>query len=365
MDSLIDIKRVNFSSVRFYDEMFQSGFWGYFKAHMERDAEAFLVSYGSVDFPLVTIERRIGGEHVYIYCPRAPQIDLPEEDQGAFLEALSRRLQPLLPDNTAFIRFDTVWRNAYDTSSNYSETGQWIGPPRHELREIRMNYFTCEKNLRKSPDDLMPPDTVEISLQHDEDSLFMDMRQNTRNSIRRSYRKGVTVQDAPLKYLPDWYRLYNETAQKKGFEAEKIDYFENLFRYADFFMEQTGNSAIVPSFHLLLATKGREILSGMILGLYGNMAYYLFAGSSETGREYMPAYMLQWEAIKMAKSSDCTTYDLFGIPPNNDPSHPQHGLYTFKKGFGGRVVHTRGCWDYPFDESRYAILRNIKGIGKP
>jgi len=356
----IHVQPVDFSSVHFYDELFQSGFWGYFKTHMERDARAFLVNYGSSRFPLVMIERRIGGEFVYVYCPRAPQVSLPEEEQGPFMEALARQLQPYLPGSTVFVRFDTVWQNPYDTTKNYSDKGHWLGPPRHEVREIRMNYFTRGKNLRKSPDDLMPPDTVEIQLQKDEDALFMDMRQNTRNCIRRSWRKGVTVQDAPLKYLPDWYRLYRDTALRKGFESEGIDYFQNLFQSADQFMEKAGDQGMVPSFHLLIATTGRQVLAGMILGLYGNMAYYLFAGSSLHWNDLMPNYLLQWEAIKMARDARCRTYDLFGIPPNDDPTHPQHGLYTFKKGFGGRIVHNRGCWDYPVDEHVYQVLRNIK-----
>ena len=327
---------------------------------MERDARAFMVRYGQVPFPLVTIERRIGGDFVYVYCPRAPQIALPEEDQGPFMEALARQLKPHLPDETMFVRFDTVWDNPYDTSSHYTETGFWLGPPRLEVREIRMNYFTREKNLRKSPDDLLPPDTVEIALHQDEDDLFMNMRQNTRNCIRRSLKKGVTVQDAPLKYLADWYRLYHDTASRKGFKAEKLEYFQNLFQSADSFQEKAGDSRIVPSFRLLIATKGKEILAGMILGLYGNMGYYLFAGSSPNWRDHMPNYLLQWEAIKMARSACCQRYDLFGIPPNNDPVHPQNGLYTFKKGFGGRVVHNRGCWDYPVDEQGYMVVRNIK-----
>ncbi|MFW5861330.1 MAG: lipid II:glycine glycyltransferase FemX [Spirochaetota bacterium] len=327
---------------------------------MERDASAFIIRYGSAAFPLVTIERGIGGEYVYVYCPRAPQIVLSEEDQGPFMEALARQIKPYLPDETVFVRFDTVWDNPYDTSSNYTEAGCWLGPPRHGVREMRMNYFTREKNLRKSPDDLLPPDTVEIQLHRDEDDLFMDMRQNTRNCIRRSIKKGVTVQNAPLKYLPDWYRLYHDTAKRQGFTAEKLEYFQNLFHSADAFMEKTGDSGIVPSFHLLIATKGKEILSGMILGLYANMSYYLFAGSSPLRRDCMPNYLLQWEAIKMARRASCHRYDLFGIPPNDDPLHPQHGLYTFKKGFGGKVVHNRGCWDYPIDEQMYMMLRNIK-----
>ena len=59
----------------------------------------------------------------------------------------------------------------------------------------------------------------------------------------------------------------------------------------------------------------------------------------------MPNHALQWAAIRMAKKAGCRYYDLFGIPPENDPNHPMYGLFRFKTGFGGDVVHRYGCYD--------------------
>ena len=33
----------------------------------------------------------------------------------------------------------------------------------------------------------------------------------------------------------------------------------------------------------------------------------------------------------LAKKCDCTEYDMFGVSPNPDPSHPMYGLYRFNK----------------------------------
>ena len=109
-----------------------------------------------------------------------------------------------------------------------------------------------------------------------------------------------------------------------------------------------------------MAKSGGDVISGMILGLFGKKGYYLFAGSSLHKRDHMPNYRLQWEAIRMAKESGCRSYDLFGIPPNDDPGHIQHGLYRFKTGFGGRIVHHRGCWDYPVNERAYVVIKNAE-----
>jgi lipid II:glycine glycyltransferase (peptidoglycan interpeptide bridge formation enzyme) len=49
-----------------------------------------------------------------------------------------------------------------------------------------------------------------------------------------------------------------------------------------------------------------------------------------------------------AKAAGCTQYDLFGIPPTADPKHPMAGLYLFKTGFGGMVIHRPGSWDFTY-----------------
>lgn len=47
---------------------------------------------------------------------------------------------------------------------------------------------------------------------------------------------------------------------------------------------------------------------------------------------------------------------MFGVAPYNDSSHPMHGLYRFKTGFGGEMHHAMGCWDYPLNEDLYSYF---------
>ena len=62
------------------------------------------------------------------------------------------------------------------------------------------------------------------------------------------------------------------------------------------------------------------------------------------------------EAMQIAKAHKCLEYDMFGIAPNPDPSHPIYGLYKFKQGFGGNIFHQLGCWDYPIDNDKYSYF---------
>jgi lipid II:glycine glycyltransferase (peptidoglycan interpeptide bridge formation enzyme) len=49
---------------------------------------------------------------------------------------------------------------------------------------------------------------------------------------------------------------------------------------------------------------------------------------------------------------------MFGISPGPDPSHPLYGLYKFKTGFGGKLYHSLGCWDYPLINDKYNEFRS-------
>jgi lipid II:glycine glycyltransferase (peptidoglycan interpeptide bridge formation enzyme) len=62
----------------------------------------------------------------------------------------------------------------------------------------------------------------------------------------------------------------------------------------------------------------------------------------------MAPYALQWQAMREAGAAGCGSYDLFGIPPREDPAHPMAGLYRFKTGFGGEIRHRGGSWDYSY-----------------
>lgn len=74
----------------------------------------------------------------------------------------------------------------------------------------------------------------------------------------------------------------------------------------------------------------------------------------------MATYALQWFAIRLSKEKGCKEYDMFGISPNNDATHPLYGLYKFKKGFGGEIFHSLGCWDYPFNQEKYNLFKSLE-----
>jgi lipid II:glycine glycyltransferase (peptidoglycan interpeptide bridge formation enzyme) len=99
-----------------------------------------------------------------------------------------------------------------------------------------------------------------------------------------------------------------------------------------------------------------EFLAAMFLVISNKRATYLYGASSDRKRNLMATYAIQWEAIRMAGGAGCEEYDMFGVAPNGYRSHPMHGLYRFKSGFGGKMFHRMGCWDYPLNKSEYDLF---------
>lgn len=341
------------------DNLFQSGFWARFRETDGQESLSFRLEIDGTAYPLVLSIRRGKSGGKYAYIPRGPVPDPGEGGRGPFLEDLAEALRGHLPANLACIRFDTVFPSPYTGPEYYNPKGQWKGAPRAQVRELRMNWGTRAHALRKAPLDHLSPDTVIIDLREPEEAILSRMRQTTRNSVRRALRSGAEFRVRSPSWLPEWHRIYAETSARKGFHGESLDYFERLFRLA---AEAGGRLSGAPEFRILSAEKGQRPLAGIIAAFYGRQAYYLYAGSTLEMRECMPNYGLQWEAIRTAKAAGCESYDLLGVPPNNDPRHSMYGLYTFKTGLGGRLAHWSGCWDYPLNGESYEDLINAENL---
>lgn len=357
------------------DTLFQTAFWGKFKTAQSQEAHYFFVRYTAderppVQFPLVVFLRSAAAGVRYAYAPKAPSLYVPEEAQGIFLEDLALALKQQLPDDIVCLRFDLPWERTLSSTSI-----------RNELRELRMNFGTATGMLKKAPSDYLCPDTVIINLSYSPEQLLANMRQTTRNAVRRAYKSDVvfsryTSEEAlegtyPL--LKEWHSVYKQTALRKHFYFEEYDYFHQLFSFAErqnALFHRTSNedsstvddkirtvpmTAVVPPPELFLFTARKDgtVLSGLVLAICAHNAYYLYAGSTLEGRELMPNYGLQWEAMLFARRCGCTRYDMLGISPTDNTAHPMYGLYLFKTGFGGDTKHFSGAWDYVYDDAQY------------
>ena len=305
-----------------------------------------------INSDLLIIVQQINKNDSIAYVPYGPELEPDTEYQCAFLEELSESLRSFLPNNCILIRYDLCWESYWAKENQfYDSDGNWLREPERFAQEIRFNFNTINKNFRKTQSNILPSNTVYLNLKPGTDDILGKMKPKTRYNIHLSDRKGVIVKVADMNSIDIWYNLYKETAIRNKIHLNDIKYFEALLS------AKADNTKSPAEMQLLIAEISNTPLASMFLIISGHRGSYLYGASSNVNRNYMATYALQWEAMKIAKEKGCTEYDMFGISPNPDISHPLYGLYKFKTGFGGDIFHSLGCWDYPLDEERYNYFK--------
>jgi lipid II:glycine glycyltransferase (peptidoglycan interpeptide bridge formation enzyme) len=328
--------------------MLQSGFWGDFKSAAGWTPYGYRWLAGEYDGRLLVLVRQFPGNISMAYVPYGPA--LPEtvsNDSVAtsdLLIAIGREMKSTLPGNCFMIRFDLTGGTRAAIVS--SEAG--ISPD------------PLKKPLRSAPYRVQPQDTVILKLQDDEKSLLAGMHKKTRYNIGLASKKGVEIRrytgESALLILPEWYRLYEETGLRDGISLHPESYYRNLFVGA----EAAGDQGL--SLSLYTANHEKDVLSGIIVAKMARRAVYMYGASGALKRELMPNQLLQWTAIRDARNEGANEYDFFGIPPADDPSHPMHGLWRFKTGFGGDICHYLGAWDFVCKPVLYAGYRQAEKL---
>lgn len=300
------------------------------------------------DSDVLVVLQPVNSEDCIAYIPYGPETEPDEELQGAFLEELSESLRSHLPLNCIMIRYDLCWESYWARGDEfYDENGHWLGEPERNTQEMRFNFSTQQWNFRKAQFNILPSNTIYIDLKPPMNEILARMKPKTRYNIGLSQKKGVKVRVAGMESLSVWYQLYKETAVRNRIVVNDLRYFEAILT------ARVENSSSPAEVQLLIAELDNKPLAAMFLIISGNRGSYLYGASTAEHRNLMATYALQWEAIRLSKVQNCTEYDMFGVSPGPDVSHPLYGLYKFKIGFGGSLFHSLGCWDYPLNEDKY------------
>ncbi len=298
----------------------QTSSWGRLKADFGWQAERIalrgesgitagaLILYRRLPFRLGTLA----------YVPRGPVVDWADrpaveallaaiDEAARHRKAILLKLEPDLPDN-----------------ATNRETLARLG-------------------FRESAQTVQPPRTILIDLRGSEDDILARMNQGTRRKIRTATKKDVVVERRDGAGIDAFNALMAVTGERNEFGVHSGYYYR---RVAELFFPQ--NAA------LLIARYGEKTLAGLVAFAAGDRAWYFYGASSNEERNRMPAYALQWEAIRWARERGCTVYDMWGVPDADietlegafqSRDDGLWGVYGFKRGFGGEVVRAVGAWD--------------------
>jgi len=274
-----------------------------------------------------------------LYVPRGPLLDWADADlrQRVLddLQQLARRQRAL------FIKVDPELALGCgipgSTEASEDATGQAV------VDEL------TRRGWRFSPEQIQFRNTVWLDLHGEEEDWLGRMKQKTRYNLRLAERKGVRVRTGTQVDLPVLYHMYAETSVRDGFVIRPEQYYLQVWQT----YMQAGMATP------LIAEVEGEAVAAVVVFHFAGRAWYLHGMSRQQHREKMPNYLLQWEAMRLAKLHGCTVYDLWGAPDEFCEADSMWGVFRFKEGLGGEVVRTLGAWDYPVNSGLYHFYQRV------
>lgn len=240
------------------------------------------------------------------------------------------------------------------------------------------------------------------------DELLKDMKANTRNHINRTFKNGVNIRELDYDDLPLFYKITNDTSERKGFKNKTLEYYQDMYKFfkpnnqvkflvaelnTKDYKENLDNQLIIEENVLkeikninsgkykdqlkkvdsvkknlseanTLIKKGNTIiLSAAMFIMYGNEVIYFSSGNYQEYFNFFAQYRIQYEMIKYAAENNFKIYNFYGISGNFDTNDDRYGVYEFKKGFGGFVVELIG--EYRLDVNKfYCVLYGAVNLAK-
>ena len=187
-----------------------------------------------------------------------------------------------------------------------------------------------------SAPEIFPEHTLFLDLTQSEDEIFAQMKQGGRRNIRKAIKAEVEIFEE--KNIENFWKILQETASRDGFTTNKKFVYERM-------LESYSENSTDEKKSIVLSARDEtgEVLASKIFLISGEMGIYYYGASSNSKREKMAPYLLQWEGIKWAKKNGAKEYDFLGISPENSPEHQLASVSQFKLRFGGtRVVSDQG-----------------------
>jgi len=301
-----------------YRHILQTWEWGQFKQRWGWSPRYFVnEEHNTVNATALVLRRTFSPlKFNILYVPKGPALDY------ANVELADRVLRELVKvaqrDRAIFIKIDPDLNQA-DRS------------------------LLLDRGWRYSAEQIQFRNTMLLDLTCSEDDLLAAMKPKTRYNVRLAQKKGVTIRSGELDDLELLYAMYAETAQRDGFLIRPLDYYRDAW----------GSFIRSDLAHPLIAEVDQEAVAGLILFRFADRAWYMYGMSRNAHRDKMPNYLLQWEAMRWAKSRGCAVYDLWGAPDELNESDLMWGVYKFKEGFGAEFAPHVGAYDFVVSRPGY------------
>ncbi len=273
------------------------------------------------------------------YVPRGPLLDWSDEN---LVKRVIQDLQEFARNSgSIFIKIDPEVTLGTGIPGSGAETEDPEGKFFVELLKA--------SGWKQSPEQVQFKNTALLDLTGEEEGWLGRMKQKSRYNLRLAQRSGIDIRVAKIEEFPILYQMYAQTAARDGFIIREEGYYLGVW-------ERFSQAGLA---HALIAEADGQPVAGLVIFHFAKSAWYLYGMSTNLHREKMPNYLLQWEAMKLAKSLGCESYDLWGAPDEFIPADPMYGVFRFKEGLGATVLRTPGAWDYPVKPLLYYLYQKV------
>lgn len=218
------------------------------------------------------------------------------------------------------------------------------------------------------------------------EQILKEMKPNTRNTIRKTEKIGITVKELGYDELERFQNIMVETGERKNFSVRSVSYFQQMYQLfhdkgeVKYYVTELNlkeyvkrlekeKQAVVDKLDGLSDAKYNEgqkknlknelasfdkrigeaktiqqekntdiiTLSGSMFMIIEPEIIYLSSGNYEEFMKFNSQYLLQWMMIQYGLEHNFKKHNFYGIPADI-ASHPKdYGIYEFKRGFNGQV----------------------------
>lgn len=244
-----------------------------------------------------------------------------------------------------------------------------------------------------------------------EEQILKEMKPNTRNTIRKAEKFGITVNEISYDELDRFQNIMVETGERKGFGVRKLSYFQEMYKLfhdkneVKYFITELDLNAYIKRLeeekqekeeklnslsdakyndgqkknltneiasldkriidsNKIKAESGKEVitLSGSMFMLIQPEVIYLSSGNYKEYMKFNSQYLIQWELIKYGIENGFKKHNFYGIPANINEHPKDYGIYEFKRGFNGVVEELIGEFALPitWHYNLFELIHKIK-----
>ena len=339
------------------------------------------------------------------YSPRGFLIDFKDND---ILTFFTNELKKYIKEKKGYIlRIDPyVIYKERDIDGNIVEDGEDNSKVVEKLFEL---------GYKKVPTKKMEQVGWMFSLNLEgksEEQIMKEMKPNTRNTIRKAEKFGISVNEISYEELDRFQSIMEETSKRKGFSNRKLSYYQEMYKLfhdkneVKFFITELNLKKYVEGLKIemkekedkinslsdakyndgakknltneitsfekrikeseeIIESTGKDIitLSGSMFMLIKPEVIYLSSGNYEEYMKFNSQYLIQWELIKYGIENGFKKHNFYGIPENINEHPKDYGIYEFKRGFNGYVEELIGEFELPISwhYKLFELIHKIKG----